>query len=178
MLQLRGEGAAPPRILHVGCGSAPLPDWLQGEEVRLDIDPQHKPDIVASMTDIPEDIGGFSLVYTNHSLEHLYPHDLPRTLAGFLRVLAPGGIVIAVVPDLEDIRPTEDVVYVSPSGPVTGLDMYYGARWLLHARPHMAHHNGFVAATLRAALERAGFANVRAIRDTAWNLIGIGEKAA
>ena len=75
-----------------------------GREVRLDIDPQHKPDIVASMVDIPDDIGQFTLVYSSHSLEHLYPHEVHRALRGSTRVLVPNGICIAIVPDLQDIR--------------------------------------------------------------------------
>lgn len=175
MLDGSGAAATSPRILHVGCGGAPLPEWLSGEEVRLDIDPQHKPDIVASMVDIPDDIGQFTLVYSSHSLEHLYPHEVHRALRGFHRVLVPNGLCIAIVPDLQDIRPTEDVVYESPAGPITGLDMIYGARWLIEAQPPMAHHYGFTKPIMVREMERVGF-KAHAIRSGGYNLIGIGEK--
>ena len=49
-------------VLHVGCGKQPIHDFLEGyKEVRLDIDPTHNPDIVASLTDMG-DIGEFDAV--------------------------------------------------------------------------------------------------------------------
>lgn len=163
-------------ILHVGCGGEPLPPWLgEHDEVRLDIDPQHKPDIVASMTDMG-DIGQFDVVYNSHSLEHLYPHDVPVALGEFWRVLRPGGVAILLVPDLEDVRATEDVLYVAPAGPMTGLDLIYGCRRLIPTMPFMAHHTGFTADTLRAAMEAAGFSGVRTIRGLDHNLTGAGFK--
>jgi len=161
-------------VLHVGCGREPLPAWLGAlREVRLDIEPLAEPDIVASMTDMGE-IGPFSAVYSAHCLEHLAPHDVGVALAEMRRVLAPGGAVVIVVPDLEDVRPTEDVLYESAAGPVTGLDMIYGLRSALPHLPHMAHRTGFVSATLRAALEAAGFADVRTERAPDFNLIATG----
>lgn len=169
------EQLAPRRTLHVGCGGDSLPPWLGGEEVRLDIDPACAPDIVASMIDMG-DIGEFEAVYCSHALEHLCPHDLPTALSEFLRVLRPGGVAIVVVPDLEDVRPTDEILYVSPAGPVAGLDMIYGLRTHLKAMPHMAHHNGFVKRTLGDALARAGFKDVRAQRLEGFNLMGTGVK--
>lgn len=141
--------------------------------MRLDIEPLAEPDIVASMTDMG-DIGPFSAVYSSHCLEHLAPHDVAVALGEMKRVLGPGGAVIIIVPDLEDVRPTEDVLYESDAGPVTGLDMIYGLRSALPHLPHMAHRTGFVAATLRSALEAAGFTDVRTERAADYNLIGTG----
>lgn len=152
-------------VLHVGCGRQPLPEWLAGlEEVRLDIDPDVQPDIVASMTDMG-DIGPFDAVYTLHTLEHLYPQDVPTALGEIKRVLKPGGFAMIVVPDLEDVRPTEDVVYVSPAGPVSGLDMYYGMAGLIAESPYMAHHCGFVQETLQQVIDAAGFKASNVTRD-------------
>lgn len=167
---------APFRILHVGCGGNRLPDWLgEHQEVRLDIDPRHKPDVLATMTSMGN-IGAFDVVYNSHSLEHLYPHDVPVALAEFLRVLRPGGVAILLVPDLEDVRPTEDVLYQAPAGPMTGLDLIYGCRKLIPTMPFMAHHTGFTADTIRAALEDAGFIDVQTIRGGDYNLTGVGHK--
>lgn len=159
-------------VLHVGCGRQPLPTWLDGyEEVRLDIDPGVQPHIVASITELG-DIGPFEALYASHCLEHLYPHDVPRALAEFRRVLKPGGLAVILVPDLEDVRPTEDVVYVSEGGPVCGLDMYYGMASLIAANPHMAHHCGFVTETLSDAISAAGFSSVE-ISRTNFNLLAM-----
>lgn len=164
-----------PVALHVGCGGDPFPDWLGGDfdEVRLDIDPRHAPHIVADMSDLG-DIGPFDAVVCLHSLEHLMPHMAARALSEFRRVLKPGGFAMVIVPDLEDVRPTDEVVYEGPAGPVTGLDMFYGLRRLLADMPHMAHRCGFVADTLRRELLAAGFGRAEVRRANDYNLIGVG----
>lgn len=164
------------RILHVGPGNMALPPWLPpAEEVRLDIDPTFGPHIVADMCDMGE-IGQFGFIYSCHNLEHLYPHDVPKALAEFYRVLVPGGLAIISVPDLEGIQPTEDVLYVSPRGPVTGLDMIYGMREALEGEPHMAHHTGFIKATLRQALEKAGFQLLEITTQPAFTILAMAKK--
>lgn len=161
-------------VLHVGCGRDTLPAWLDGcNEVRLDIDPDAQPDIVASMTDLGE-IGPFDGVLSQHSLEHLSPADGARALAEFRRVLKPGGLVMIAVPDLEDMKPDFEVLYVSPGGPISGHDMFYGASWLVDANPFMAHKAGYVQRTLHEALERAGFHSVEVKRIPCYNLMAVG----
>lgn len=162
-------------VLHVGCGGNPLPDWISGEETRLDIDPQHNPDVVASMTDMG-DIGGFDFLYCSHSLEHLYPHDVPVALKEFYRVLGDGGRVIVIVPDLEGVEPTREPLLDTPAGPVSGFDLFYGMATLVEKNAHMAHHSGFVRETLAEALERAGFSGVHVLRGNDYNLIGAARK--
>jgi len=164
------------RILHVGCGGEHLPPWLDGEEIRLDLDPAAEPDIVASMTDMGP-IGPYDAVYSSHSVEHLYPHEVPWALGEFLRVLKPGGAAIIIVPDLEDAKPTDEVLYVSPGGPIAGFDLFYGHRASVQANPYMAHHTGFVASTLRKALKQAGFQSIQIDRQSGWNLLALGLKA-
>lgn len=173
-----GGGENPPRILHVGCGGAPLPEWMEGIETRFDIDVNMKPDIVGSMTEMG-DIGPFEIVYCCHTVEHLTPRDVHKALQEFLRVLVPGGCAIVLVPDLEDIRPTHDMVYMSPSGPVSGHDMFYGHESCAD-NVYMRHCSGFTSDTLKAAFLKAGFAKVEAARDRepGWNLICAGVKAA
>lgn len=163
------------RVLHVGCGGDALPSWIEGEETRLDIDPAVKPDIVASMIDMGA-IGEFDIVYCSHAVEHLYHHDVKTALKEFHRVLAPGGKAVVIVPDLEDVRPTDDVLYVSPAGPVTGLDMFFGMSRLVEASPYMGHRYGFTAKTLNAELREAGFSLVMARRLTDFNLLAIAVK--
>lgn len=166
----------PGAVLHVGCGHEPLPGWIAANsETRLDIDPRCNPDVVASMTDLG-DIGPFDMVFSSHSLEHLAPHDVGVALAEFRRVLKPGGRLVVMVPDLQDVRPTEEVLYVSPAGPVAGIDMYYGFRAALEAQPYMAHRTGFVAETLQGALDRAGFAAALTQRLADYNLLGVARK--
>jgi SAM-dependent methyltransferase len=162
-----------PRVLHAGCGNESLPEWLPGLETRLDIDPAVSPDIVAPLTDMG-DVGPFHMAYCAHALEHLPPHEIDVALKEFHRVLHPGGFLIVVVPNLTNVRPTEDVIYHSPAGPVTGLDMYYGMARLVKDNPFMAHKYGFVRDTLELFMTRAGF-KVTSIQDGSYNLIAIGQ---
>lgn len=162
-------------MLHLGCGREHLPEWIPDQdEVRLDLDPATSPDVVASITDVGP-IGPFAIVYSAHVLEHVYPHETAQALRESRRVLHDGGYAIHVVPDLEGISATEDVVYESEAGPITGLDMIYGFRRMLSVRPYMAHKNGFTKATLEAALSEAGFSRVMVTRSQ-FNLIGVGVK--
>ena len=165
-----------PSVLHVGCGRDPLPAWLTDyDEVRLDIDPGVEPHIVASMLDMG-DIGGFDVVFSSHALEHVYPHEVPVALGEFHRVLKPGGIVAIMVPNLDGVKPDEEVLYESPAGPVCGLDMFYGMSRLIKDAPYMAHHSGFVPATLAGAMTAAGFTDVTAQALEHWTLFGSGRK--
>ena len=163
-------------VLHVGCGGATLPDWLsEFAEVRLDINPDCQPDIVAPMTDLG-DIGPFDRVYCAHALEHLYEHDVTKALREFHRVLKPGGAVHIFVPDLEDVQPTDEVLFVAEAGPITGRDLYYGFAPYVAQTEFMAHKTGFVRATLEAALRAAGFGRTGLARLGSHNLYAAAVK--
>ena len=147
-------------LLHVGGGGGPLPDWAQGVvESTLDIDPKHNPDIVASVTDMGK-IGKYDFVYSCHVLEHVYPHEARIALKEMYRVLRDGGTNIVIVPDLEGVKPTRDVVYESPAGPVCGLDIIYGMASLIEENPYMAHKCGFTMGLLKDEFKRAGFKKI------------------
>ena len=88
------DNAARRRVLHAGCGH-PDPRKLharfrtaQWEEIRLDIDPATRPDIVADMRDMSVvETHSMDAVWSSHSLEHLHAHEVPTALAEFARVL-------------------------------------------------------------------------------------------
>ena len=164
------------RLLHVGCGGDSIPAWLsQYDEIRLDIDPSHNPHIVADMVSLG-DIGPFDAVYCSHALEHLYPHDVGIALQEFKRVLNDGGAVIVFVPDLEDVRATDDVLFTAPAGPITGLDLIYGYRKMLKEKPYMAHRTGFTSVTLHKAFTDAGFTKAAVTRLSDYAMMGVGVK--
>ena len=98
-------------VLHVGAGhflnGAKLPvNFLndQWQEVRLDIDPANRPDIVGSMLNM-EKVNDCSVdaVYSAHNIEHVFAHEVPIVLQEFLRVLKPEGYLIVTCPDLQTI---------------------------------------------------------------------------
>lgn len=162
------------RVLHVGCGRQPMPDFLDGyAEVRMDIDPECSPDIVASLADMG-DVGEFDAIYGSHVLEHFTASDVVRVMNECHRVLKPGGFVVMVVPNLEHVRPTRDIVYESPAGPITGLDMFYGKESFVDDNPWMAHKTGFVADTLKQAFNVFDVVEVKELTD--FNLMGLGVK--
>jgi|HubBroStandDraft_5_1064220.scaffolds.fasta_scaffold52043_3 hypothetical protein len=147
------------------------------QEIRLDIDPNCSPDIVADMANIPEGIGPFDAAYACHSLEHLYPHDVEACLTGVHRELRQGGAVIIRVPDLEGLSPSGDVLYMAGNLPVCAADLFYGWRPFLKERPYMAHRTGFLQETLRTALESAGFKDVKVDRvQQTFELVACGVK--
>ena len=175
-----GAGSASPKIvLNVGCGYSarqglhPAFQGAEWRELRLDIDPSVNPDIVCSMTDMnPVGNGSIDAIWSSHNLEHLNRHEVPVALSEFLRVLRPGGQMLLTLPDLQRVAELvasdalEDEAYLSPSGPITPLDMIFGhTPSLARGNQHMAHKTGFTARTLRQLLVDAGFTGVTLQRE-------------
>ena len=83
--------------LNLGCGQRFLPHWTNldfvGQEPSVRSHDLRKP--------LPFQDGRFAIVYHSHVLEHLTQHDARRLLRECHRVLAPGGVLRVVVPDLE-----------------------------------------------------------------------------
>ena len=175
VLEAVTQSSGPRSVLIVGSGPNKSSEWeSQGfAATYLDIEPRNQPDICASMTDMGE-IGPFNVVYCCHALEHLYPHEVNKALTEFRRVLKPGGAAVIVVPDLEDVRPDNTVLEYPDSGPITGLHLFYGDHREIEQFPFMAHHCGFIAETLKFALDQAGFGMTTTTRQPHHNLVGIG----
>ena len=171
-------------FLHVGCGAQRKNNTTRGfntdewTELRLDIDESVQPDIVGTMTDmsrVPD--SSVDAIFSSHNIEHLYAHEVPLALAEFRRVLRPGGFALVTMPDLQRAAELvaqdrlDEPAYLSPAGPIAPLDMLFGHGAAIAAGNHfMAHHTGFTARTLDAALRRAGFGLVRVVRDESFAL--------
>jgi SAM-dependent methyltransferase len=165
-------------VLNIGCGHPgqglhPSFHGIEWRELRLDIDPAVDPDIVCSMVDMaPVATESVDAIWSSHNLEHLHRHEVPVALGEFLRVLRPSGQLLLTLPDLQKVAELvaadglEDPAYVSPSGPITPLDMMYGHSGLIGTgNVHMAHKTGFTARTLHQLLTAAGFAGVTLSRE-------------
>ena len=179
-LNALNAGSQPAKIvLNVGCGYSArqgLHPAFQGEEwqeLRLDIDPSVKPDIVCSMIDMhPVATNSIDAIWSSHNIEHLHRHEVPIALSEFMRVLRPGAQLLLTLPDLQKVAELiandglEDEAYMSPAGAITPLDMIFGhTPSLARGNQHMAHKTGFTARTLGQLLIDAGFAGVTVQRD-------------
>jgi SAM-dependent methyltransferase len=172
------DSTACKRVLHVGCGrkrreklhrAFQAGDW---QEIRVDINPAVQPDVIASITDMPQ-IADSSIdaVWSSHNLEHLYAHEVPLALREFLRVLKPGGFVLLTMPDLQKAAEfiargqLEEPIYQSPAGPIAAIDICFGhRRSVARGNEFMAHKTGFSAHTLALKLAACGFQRVRVER--------------
>jgi SAM-dependent methyltransferase len=178
-------------VLHVGCGprdhytlheSFRGPEW---HEVRLDVDPGVRPDIVASITDMsPVRTDAVDAVFSHHNIEHVFAHEVPLAFAEFLRVLRPNGELLISTPDLQSVARViasgrlEETLYRAEVGEVTPLDIVYGLRCdIERGREYMAHRTGYTARTLGLRLHQAGFARVQ-IAVEEWALWARARKPA
>lgn len=172
----RGSGTPAPRtVLHVGCGpvtAGRLHAWFttgSWTELRVDVDPAVRPDMVASITDLSViGDGEIDAVWASHVLEHLHDHDVPVALREMTRVLKSNGFALVTSPDILTAARAivegrlEDTMYVSAAGPVTALDVLFGFRPALQrGRSYMAHRTAFTEDRLGRLMVEAGFAEVR-----------------
>jgi SAM-dependent methyltransferase len=172
--QIPPPDATRPRVLNVGGGSKAMaiPSHYDGwEHLLLDVDPRGAPDIVCDARELEAlDASQFDAIYCSHNLEHYYQHDSAKVLRGFRHLLKHDGFAEIKVPDLESVirRVIEskmdlgDVLYQSPRGPISALDVIYGYGTEIEqtGKDYYAHKTGFTAKLLYEALERAGFASV------------------
>jgi len=159
------------RVLNVGGGSKSIaiPAHYDGwDHLLLDIDPKVNPDVLCDARELTAlEPASFDAVYCSHNLEHYYPHDGARVLQGFKHVLNSAGFAEIRVPDIASVMracvernmDVNDVLYMSPGGPISARDVLYG--WEKQIRDSgndfYAHKTGFTAKALTATLERAGF---------------------
>jgi predicted SAM-dependent methyltransferase len=180
------------KVLHVGCGQKSkqhLPTLFQGndwQEVRLDIDPAVKPDIVADMMDMsPVANNSMDALFSSHNLEHVYAYQVLQVLSQFHRVIRAGGLVVITCPDLQAVAfhvaqgHIDTPLYKSPIGNISAQDIMYGHGGSLASGFHyMAHKCGFTAESLGRKLQAVGFRNVVVERDKHMNLWARANKFA
>jgi predicted SAM-dependent methyltransferase len=166
------------KFLHVGCGRLNKtnlnndfnsPEW---EEVRVDLDPNNQPDILSSMTDLSAiESNSIDAIYSSHSIEHLFAHEVSQALTEFNRVLNDDGFLILTCPDLQTVcalvadDKLTDTAYQSGAGPIAPIDMIYGHRTsIMQGNVFMAHKSGFTKKVLTATLLSVRFESVAVLR--------------
>lgn len=176
------------RVLNAGSGSFnaralhPVFGPHTWEEIRIDIDPESKPDIVASITDLRTSCAAqsFDAIWASHILEHLYAYEVASAFAEFKRTLKPDGFVLVTLPDLETVASLildhglDRTAYISPAGPITPLDILFGHSGSI-ARGHiyMAHKTGFTCASLGQHFVDAGF-GIAIVKRQGFDLWALG----
>ena len=157
-------------FLHVGCGpqnKTGLKGFNSDEwkEIRFDIDENVNPDIQGTLTDMSS-VGSSSVdaIYSSHNIEHIFAHEVAIALKEFLRVLKDDGIVVITCPDLQSVcdavakNKLLEPLYVSPTGPISPIDILYGHRgFIASGNVYMAHKCGFTYQVLVDAFHEAGF---------------------
>lgn len=167
-------------LLHVGCGHQGRESThgrFHGAEwnhVRVDIDPNVKPDVVDDIATLStfED-GCCDGVFSSHNLEHLHMHDISGALKSFYRVLRPQGVLVITMPDLQSACEVIaqgrglETLYVSPAGPISAIDIVFGHRALSAQNAFMAHRSGLTASWLHEMILDIGFLGVSVLRQNA-----------
>ena len=163
-------------LLHVGCGYNTKENTLkyyddEWKETRVDINPDVNPDILGTMKDLSSvQNNSYDSVFSAHSIEHVYIHEVNTVLKVFYRVLKQNGFLVITCPDLKSISKliVEDklleVAYESPAGSINPADMLWGhSNSIKEGNEFMAHKCGFTKKTLMAALTNAGFKSVAGV---------------
>lgn len=178
-------------FLHVGCGPKRKEQTTRAfageewQELRFDIDPAARPDIVGTMLDMSAVVSeSVDALFSSHNIEHLYPHEVPVALQEFLRVLKPNGFLVLTCPDLQSVSrliaddKLTEAAYTAPAGPIAPIDILFGHRPQLAAgNLYMAHRCGFTLKVLIATLQAYGFKTVAGRqRETEYDLWVVASK--
>jgi len=141
--------------LHIG-GRVRRDGWT-----ILDALPGPAVDHVGNCTDLsflPDE--SCAEVYASHVLEHLgYDGELPKTLVGIYRVLKPGGLLRASVPDLDTLCR----LFLDSS--LDGESRFHVMRMMFGGRTtaYDVHYVGLNFEFLRAFLHAVGFQDIRRV---------------
>ena len=159
------------KVLHVGCGGKTIRTMGAGfndgtwEEVRFDINEHVRPDIIGTIVDmeaVPD--ASMDAIWSSHNIEHVFYHEVSNVLSEFRRILKDDGFCVITCPDVQNVcervaaGSLTEVLYQSPAGPITGLDILYGhIASVARGEVYMAHKTGFDLQLMGARLKQAGF---------------------
>jgi predicted SAM-dependent methyltransferase len=149
--------AAGPVRVHLG-GESRAPGWININPAQgpyVDIRGDHRKLALFAP-------GSVAAIYASHVLEHLDPRTEARTAMELvLRALAPGGALMAAVPDLFALCR----IYVDPA--TTSRERFLAMRAMFggHADAFDVHHTGFDEESLRTTLAEIGFVQIERVKS-------------
>jgi len=144
--------------LHFGCANNIKPGWVN---IDLSADADLRLDLREAL---PFADGSCTIIYSEHFFEHVdYPARAPALLGECLRVLAPGGVFSAGVPDTE--WPLLEYARVRQDGYFATAKRIFHPAWCetdldhinFHFRQNGDHLYAYDEITLCHVLTRAGF---------------------
>ena len=147
-----------PRKLHIG-GTVKSDGW----EV-LNANPAPYVDHVCNANDLSHFAADtFDAIYASHVVEHLdYRNELKATLAGWHRVLVPGGKIYISVPDMDALAGL-----LLDKARLTKVDRFQVMRMLFggHIDRHDYHVVGLNEEFLADFLKASGYVNLQRVRE-------------
>jgi len=150
-------GESKGKLLDVGCGEY-SPHHGDYDVVRVDIDPEVKPDILADVRNLPLPDREFDVVFASHVLEHFGFKWTKNVLKEWIRVLKVGGELQIVVPNIEyaaeKVLKMRDGEAVHPEEVERSMFMYFSAQ--KDGGKFDYHKAGFTPASLKKLLESLG----------------------
>jgi len=180
--------------LNVGCGPSPIRGWVNLDNslsVRLARIPGAMKALASvglvgprnlkvyqaarefnvrygNALNLPFEPNSVKVLYSSHMLEHLDRIEARRFLAEAKRVLAPGGIIRVVVPDLQMRARTylekgDADAFMSSLGSREHSLHSYGAKLKFLALGDRGHQWMYDAVSLAALIESCGFVDARSI---------------
>lgn len=151
------------RVLDLGAGRNNVARQMfpDADVVRVDINENVQPDVVADVRELPDDLGEFDAIVASHLLEHFGRTEATPLLQHWFSHLKSGGELHIMVPDL--VWAAEELVKQRVT--VHLLMHIYGSQ----GGENQYHKFGYTMLLLRDLVERAGYT----VRDATTAMYGI-----
>ncbi len=155
----RYEGSMEPGdaiVLDIGCGDTQY--WIpEGKRIRLDINPDVEPDVVADARALPFEDCFADMVYSSHLLEHFSIRDTINILKEWIRVLKIGGKFVLVLPNLKWASHKIMKGAASQEQAELAMNVFYsGQKGTVKEAHEDVHKAGFTVEIVKGLLERLG----------------------